>query len=238
MTLGHIELFSAEGAVILLLLLFSLVTWGLGLLKFVQYGRAQRRDRRFRAAFWQQDDVSQTPETSAKQPGSLANLALAAVKAPERISGQLALNIHLPDRVERALQQQIQRERRSLESGLAVLASIGSTSPFIGLFGTVWGIMAALHEIGLSGSASLDTVAGPIGNALIATGIGIAVAVPAVLIYNYFLRRLKLAVADMDDFAHDVYSVMQAHDFHVAPFHVNVEPSAAAFSVKNLREVV
>ncbi|ACX90024.1 MotA/TolQ/ExbB proton channel family protein [Pectobacterium parmentieri] len=238
MTLGHIELFSAEGAVVLLLLLFSLVTWGLGLLKFTQYRLAQRRDRRFRAAFWQQDDVSQTPETSAKQPGSLANLALAAVKAPERISGQLALNIHLPDRVERALQQQIQRERRSLESGLAVLASIGSTSPFIGLFGTVWGIMAALQEIGLSGSASLDTVAGPIGNALIATGIGIAVAVPAVLIYNYFLRRLKLAVADMDDFAHDVYSVMQANDFHVSTFQASTEPSSAAFSVKNLREVV
>ncbi|MDG0798250.1 MotA/TolQ/ExbB proton channel family protein [Pectobacterium punjabense] len=238
MTLGHIELFSAEGAVVLLLLLFSLVTWGLGLLKFVQYRLAQRRDRRFRAAFWQQDDVSQTPETSAKQPGSLANLALAAVKAPERISGQLALNIHLPDRVERALQQQIQRERRSLESGLAVLASIGSTSPFIGLFGTVWGIMAALQEIGLSGSASLDTVAGPIGNALIATGIGIAVAVPAVLIYNYFLRRLKLAVADMDDFAHDVYSVMQANDFNVSTFQTSTEPSSAAFSVKNLREVV
>ncbi|MEH0835539.1 MotA/TolQ/ExbB proton channel family protein [Pectobacterium cacticida] len=238
MTLGHIELFSAEGAVILLLLLFSLVTWGLGLLKLAQFWRAQRRDRRFRAAFWQQNDVSETPETSAQQPGSLANLALAAVKAPEQMSGQLALKIHLPDRVERALQQQIQRERRALESGLAVLASIGSTSPFIGLFGTVWGIMAALREIGLSGSASLDTVAGPIGNALIATGIGIAVAVPAVLIYNYFLRRLKLAVADMDDFAHDVYSVMQAHDFQVTILDTRTESSSAAFSVKNLREVV
>ncbi|MCL2897065.1 MotA/TolQ/ExbB proton channel family protein [Brenneria tiliae] len=233
MTLGHIELLSPEGAVILLLLLFSVATWMLGLLKWGQYRRLRRRDQRFRAAFWRQEDLSQTLSATASLPGSLANLAQAALNAPERIRGNLAAAIHLPDRVERALQQQIQRERRSLESGLAVLASIGSTSPFIGLFGTVWGIMAALQEIGLTGSASLDTVAGPIGNALIATGIGIAVAVPAVLIYNYFLRRLKLAVAEMDDFAHDIYSVMQAHDFQI-----NGEPSAAPFAVKNIREVV
>ena len=217
MTLGHVDLLSPEGGVIVLLLLFSIVTWTLGLLKLAQYRRLQRRDRRFRASFWQQEDLGQSLNHSASQPGAFANLAQAALKAPEPLGGKLALSIHLPDRVERALQQQIQRERRTLESGLAVLASIGTTSPFIGLFGTVWGIMAALQEIGQSGSASLDTVAGPIGNALIATGIGIAVAVPAVLIYNYFLRRLKLAVADMDDFSHDLYSLLQAHDFQVTP---------------------
>lgn len=107
------------------------------------------------------------------------------------------------------------RERRSLETGLAVVASIGSTSPFIGLFGTVWGIMEALKGISAAGSASLETVAGPIGAALVATGVGIAVAVPAVLVYNYFLRRLKLTAADLDDFAHDFYSLAQKSAFRV-----------------------
>ncbi|MCG8158284.1 MotA/TolQ/ExbB proton channel family protein [Brenneria goodwinii] len=230
MTLGHTELASPEGAVILLLLLFSVLTWFIGLLKLAQYLRQQRRDRRFKQVFWQQEDLYQALNES-QRPGALAHLALAALNAPERLQGRKTLDAQLPDRVERALQQQIQRERRSLETGLAILASIGSTSPFIGLFGTVWGIMAALQNIGLTGSASLDTVAGPIGNALIATGIGIAVAVPAVLIYNYFLRRLKLAVADMDDFAHDIYSVMQAQGFQVAG-------TPAPFEVKNMREAV
>lgn len=232
MTLGHVELLSPEGAVILLLLLFSIATWTLGLLKLAQYRRLQRRDRQFRASFWQQEDLAQSLDHSATQPGAFAHLAQAALSAPAPLGGKLTPGVHLPDRVERALQQQIQRERRALENGLSVLASIGTTSPFIGLFGTVWGIMAALQQIGLSGSASLDTVAGPIGNALIATGIGIAVAVPAVLIYNYFLRRLKLAVADMDDFAHDLFSLLQAHDFQIAA------QAAAPFSVKNIREVV
>jgi biopolymer transport protein ExbB len=103
------------------------------------------------------------------------------------------------DVLERGLRQQIQRERRSIESGLAVLASIGSSSPFVGLFGTVLGIIHALSRISSLGSASLDVVAGPIGEALVATGIGIAVAVPAVLAYNVFVRRLKLIVGDLED---------------------------------------
>ena len=83
----------------------------------------------------------------------------------------------------------MQKERGSLESGLAILATIGSISPFVGLFGTVWGIMGALTNISKSGSASLEVVAGPIGEALVATAIGIAVAVPAVVGYNFFTRR-------------------------------------------------
>lgn len=213
----HFNATSPEGGVIIILVLFSLFTWTIGVLKLLQYLRLQRSNRQFRHLFWQQENLHQSL-AQTRAPGALANLARAAITAPERLQGSHTLEAQLPDRVERALSQQILRERRTLESGLAVLASIGTTSPFIGLFGTVWGIMAALHDIGLSGSASLDTVAGPIGSALVATGIGIAVAVPAVLIYNYFQRRLKLAVADMDDFAHDVYSLMQAEGFRGAEF--------------------
>ncbi|GAA3578185.1 MotA/TolQ/ExbB proton channel family protein [Gibbsiella greigii] len=215
MTLGHIELASAEGAVILLLLFFSVLTWLIGLAKLVQFSRQKQRNRRFQRAFWQQESISGALAATGNAPGASANLARASLDAAQAVAGRAAGAVNLPDRIERALRQQIQRERRSLEAGLAVLASIGSTSPFIGLFGTVWGIMAALQEIGQTGSASLDTVAGPIGNALIATGVGIAVAVPAVLVYNYFIRRMKLHVAYLDDFAHDIFSVAQAQEFHL-----------------------
>ena len=144
-------------------------------------------------------------------------------------ANDLSHAINHQDRLERALRQQIVRERRSLETGLAVVASIGSTSPFIGLFGTVWGIMEALKGISAAGSASLETVAGPIGAALVATGVGIAVAVPAVLVYNYFLRRLKLTAADLDDFAHDFYSLAQKSAFRVL-VHPAVHKAQAGFT--------
>ena len=105
--------------------------------------------------------------------------------------------------LESMLRRQVQNIQRYHERGLAELATIGSTAPFIGLFGTVWGIMHALQDIGKSGSASLDIVAGPIGEALIATAIGIATALPAVLAYNFFLRRLRVHLTDLENFAHD-----------------------------------
>ena len=104
------------------------------------------------------------------------------------------------DLLEHALLVQMQKEQHLMESGLTLLASIGSTSPFVGLFGTVLGIMHAMHEITASGSTSLDVVAGPIGDALVATAIGIAVAVPAVLAYNFFLRRVKQQRAGLENF--------------------------------------
>ena len=97
-----------------------------------------------------------------------------------------------------------------METGLAVLASISSTSPFIGLFGTVWGIMSALKGISAAGSASLETVAGPIGAALVATGVGIAVAVPAVMGYNWLIRRNKSAMEKVRSFSSDLHNVLIA----------------------------
>ncbi|MDD2738331.1 MAG: MotA/TolQ/ExbB proton channel family protein [Methylomonas lenta] len=105
--------------------------------------------------------------------------------------------------IERALRQQIQKEKALLDSGLGWLASIGSTSPFIGLFGTVWGIMHALKDIGAQGTASLEVVAGPIGEALIATALGIAVAIPAVIAYNFFLRQNRQVLATLEHIATD-----------------------------------
>lgn len=222
---------SVEHVVIWVLIGFSVLSWGLALIKGVQFARLKHRDRRFLKAFWTAPNLDSAARLLSQQQGTgaAAHLAQAGFAAIQTQEGpqDLAHAINHQDRLERALRQQIQRERRSLESGLAVLASIGSTSPFIGLFGTVWGIMEALNGISAAGSASLETVAGPIGMALVATGVGIAVAVPAVLIYNYFLRRLKLAAADLDDFAHDFYSLAQKTAFKLIPYPKNaINPSA------------
>ena len=110
------------------------------------------------------------------------------------------------------MRQQIQKEKARLDSGLGWLASIGSTAPFVGLFGTVWGIIHALKDISAKGSASLEVVAGPIGEALIATAIGIAVAIPAVIAYNFFLRQNRRIVAVLDHLASDfLHATIQDH---------------------------
>jgi len=102
----------------------------------------------------------------------------------------------------------IDEDTARLESGLTVLASVGSTAPFVGLFGTVWGVYHALVAIGLSGQGTLDKVAGPVGEALIMTALGLAVAIPAVLAYNGFVRANRLVLAQLDAFAHDLYAVL------------------------------
>ncbi|MBK4993524.1 MotA/TolQ/ExbB proton channel family protein [Pseudomonas sp. S37] len=223
---------SVESAVIWLLVGFSVVTWGLALVKVAQFVRLKNQDKRFHQQFWAASSLDSAAELSHELPGPAARVAqagYAAIAVGDTQANDLSHAINHQDRLERALRQQIVRERRSLETGLAVVASIGSTSPFIGLFGTVWGIMEALKGISAAGSASLETVAGPIGAALVATGVGIAVAVPAVLVYNYFLRRLKLTAADLDDFAHDFYSLAQKSAFRVL-VHPAVHKAQAGFT--------
>ncbi|MBL8541697.1 MAG: MotA/TolQ/ExbB proton channel family protein, partial [Betaproteobacteria bacterium] len=110
--------------------------------------------------------------------------------------------------ITRAMRRVIDEETARLESGLAVLASVGSTAPFVGLFGTVWGVYHALVTIGMSGQGTLDKVAGPVGEALIMTALGLAVAIPAVLAYNAFVRRNRLVLARLDAFAHDLFAFL------------------------------
>lgn len=118
--------------------------------------------------------------------------------------------------IERSLRQQLQKERAVLESGLGWLASIGTTAPFIGLFGTVWGIMHALKDISLQGNASLEVVAGPIGEALIATALGLAVAIPSVIAYNVFLRQNRSLLANLEHFATDFLRACIENDLTLA----------------------
>jgi biopolymer transport protein ExbB len=108
----------------------------------------------------------------------------------------------------RSLRRVIDEETARLESGLTMLASIGSTAPFVGLFGTVWGVYHALAAISATGQGTLDKVAGPVGEALIMTAAGLAVAVPAVLAYNAFVRSNRVVLAQLDSFAHDIFSLL------------------------------
>ncbi|MBT9516009.1 MAG: MotA/TolQ/ExbB proton channel family protein [Methyloversatilis discipulorum] len=198
------------------LVAFSVATWTLILIKGIQNWRIGRQNRLFRADFWHAPNLQAAAELGG-HTGPIARLAQAgfASLADADRHSDLEHSGDRQDQLERALRQQYQKERRGLEAGLAVLASIGSTAPFVGLFGTVWGIMQALVDIGKTGSASLEVVAGPIGEALIATGVGIAVAVPAVLAYNVFLRRVKAVSADIDDFSADLINLSRRAGFRI-----------------------
>jgi len=202
------------------LVFFSIITWILIVAKGVQHWRLARRDRLFSKQFWSASslDAAAALTEIASPKSRLASVGFDALFVNE--SGSTGNDLeHSWDRqelLERHLRQQIQKEYQSLESGLAVLASIGSTAPFVGLFGTVFGIIHALSAIGKNASASIDVVAGPIGEALVATGVGIAVAVPAVLAYNFYVRRLKVTAADLDNYATDFVNLAQKNGFRVA----------------------
>ncbi len=195
---------------------FSIATWTVVMFKILQHLRASWNNRGYMRAFWAAPNLHGA-QALAIHRGPAARISHAGfeVLTESATAHDLAHSGERRDLLERCLRQQLQKERRALESGLALLASIGSTAPFVGLFGTVWGIMNALRDITKAGNASLDVVAGPIGEALIATAIGIAVAVPAVLTYNFFLRRMKTVVADLDDFATDFLNLAARNGFHL-----------------------
>ncbi len=201
--------------VLFALIAASVVTWTIILVKTVQVVRMRKENVKFRAAFWAANSLQEAANLEGHNGPAyrVAQVGFNALRDADSDASDLQHSGDRQDVLERALRQQIQKERVTRESGLVVLASIGSTSPFVGLFGTVWGIMHALTDISKLGSASLEVVAGPIGEALIATAIGIAVAVPAVLAYNFFLRRLKTSSNNLDDFAADLINVSRRVSF-------------------------
>ena len=137
----------------------------------------------------------------------LATHAVDAVKVKAN-SSSLNATVDQGELVTRTLRQQINRVSQRLESGLTLLASVGSTAPFVGLFGTVWGIYHALAAVAISGTIQIDKVAGPVGEALIMTAIGLVVAIPAVLGYNAFTRVNRLTLGELDAFAHDLHAFL------------------------------
>jgi biopolymer transport protein ExbB len=202
-----------------ILLAFSVVTWTLIIFKSWQFWKNSYWNRLFNSAFWESAslaDAKALPASTFKGPQArIARQGLAWLTESRQSSTKnLKFSGTPSELLEQSLFVQMQEEQHLMESGLTMLASIGSTAPFVGLFGTVLGIMHAMHDITASGSTSLDVVAGPIGDALVATAIGIAVAVPAVLAYNFFLRRVKLQRAGLENFVTSFMHATLSTDLH------------------------
>jgi biopolymer transport protein ExbB len=194
------------------LLVFSITTWTLIFFKIWQFFNNRRCNEHFENAFWNLPALKQvktlSPELAKGSQARLAYKGLTWLDEHQLSAGKMLKHCgNSSELLEQALRVQLQQEQHTMESGLTLLASIGSTAPFVGLFGTVLGIMQAMQDITKSGSTSLDVVAGPIGDALVATAFGIAVAVPAVLAYNFFLRRMKVQRTRLENFVASFLSV-------------------------------
>jgi biopolymer transport protein ExbB len=180
---------------------------------FVKNLRLRASSDRVVSTFWEtpnaQDAIRFMEEQGRFEPFSKIALdaAQAAAHHQRHEGSRLVESLNRSEFVDRALRQGVTRESSKLEAGLTVLATVGSTAPFVGLLGTVWGIYHALIRISATGQASIDAVAGPVGEALIMTAIGLFVAIPAVLAYNFFTRLNRVTNNKFDTFAHDL------HDF-------------------------
>ena len=199
--------------VFITLVVMSLMSWYWIIINFLKNTRLRGRGDKVTATFWETPNAQDAIRFMEEQPKSepFSKIALDAAQAAahhQRHDGsRLAESLNRSEFVDRALRQAVTRESMRLESGLTVLATVGSTAPFVGLLGTVWGIYRALIKIGASGDASISAVAGPVGEALIMTAIGLFVAIPAVLAYNFFVRLIRVTNNQFDTFAHDL------HDF-------------------------
>ena len=197
-------------SVLLVLLLLSVASWYLIVTRTLANWLAQRRADAFLARFWQARSFD---EVAASLPGHADNAFAVLVDAALLAhtnggANNLAAAGGMGEYLTRTLNNAVDREAAAAEHGLTVLASAGSAAPYIGLFGTVWGIYHALVQIGMSGQGTLDKVAGPVGEALIMTALGLAVAIPAVLAYNAFNRRNRMWPSRLEYFAHDLYVLL------------------------------
>jgi biopolymer transport protein ExbB len=201
-------------AVLLILVAMSIASWYLILLKSVRNAQMRRRVRESLDSFWSAPSIeAAAAQFSQQQPEDpFARVAAQGLEASRHYRKSSSAGLTdaggQGEFLTRAIRRAITRETAGLESGLTVLASVGSTAPFVGLFGTVWGIYHALIGIGMSGAATLDAVAGPVGEALIMTAAGLAVAIPAVLAYNAFTRGNRVVLAELDGFAHDLHAFL------------------------------
>ncbi|MEW6513220.1 MAG: MotA/TolQ/ExbB proton channel family protein [Pseudomonadota bacterium] len=183
------------------LLLLSITSWYLIVTRTLSNWVAKRHATAFEARFRAMRSLDElTPETDS----ALSTLVTEALGVQRTLAGSAA-SIDSGEVLTRSLNNAIDQEMTRAEHGLTILATAGSAAPYIGLFGTVWGIYHALVQIGMSGQGTLDKVAGPVGEALIMTALGLAVAIPAVLAYNAFQRRNRMWLARLESFAHDLY---------------------------------
>ena len=215
--------FVSKGTLIILVIM-SMGSWYIMIVKVWEQMRLFKQAREVQAKFWASGSV-QEGVTLLKEGSPFRYIAESGIKATSHHEGKLLEQIDLNTWVTMSIQRAVDNVSSRLQDGLAFLATVGSTSPFVGLFGTVWGIYHALTAIGIAGQASIDKVAGPVGEALIMTAIGLAVAVPAVLGYNWLVRRNKVALEHIRAFAADLHMVLMSGNAIAA---AKTRPVAAA----------
>lgn len=187
----------------------SIATWCLIVWRSIQLAKAKNTSREAYQLFWKAENL-QAAEMNMKTIDSpVSELALSAIASSRQFNEMqqkmLAASLPKSDFLEREIRHRTTKILNRYDSGLSVLASVGSTAPFIGLLGTVWGIYHALEGISKAGQMSIAAVAGPIGEALVATAVGLFVAIPAVLAYNFFARKNKVLSRKLNEFAHDLH---------------------------------
>jgi biopolymer transport protein ExbB len=199
--------------VALMLLFMSILSWYVIVLKTIQLGRLRKQAQIAGESFWHTKSLNEglelfSHENSNNPFRNLAEDGISAAKHHSQNSDGLSGTLNVSEWLTSCLRRSVENISHNLQSGLSILASIGSTAPFVGLFGTVWGIYHALVGIGLSGQASIDKVAGPVGEALIMTAFGLAVAIPAVLSYNALTQGNKKILSRIRNFAHDLHACL------------------------------
>jgi len=211
--------------VLLLLLFFSITSWAIILIKFRYIKRAYQESAAFTELFWKSKDLSNAYRQAKELEGSpiarifrigyveLKKISQSGISEvgddlPERSSG-LGTRFAGMDNIKRSLRRAINTEMTRMTQMVPFLATTGNTTPFIGLFGTVWGIMNSFHGIGLRGSASLAVVAPGISEALVATAAGLGVAIPAVIAFNYFMQKIKILESELNSFSADFLNIIE-----------------------------
>ncbi|KQW96807.1 biopolymer transporter [Massilia sp. Root418] len=198
--------FVSRGTLIILTIM-SMGSWYIIVTKLIDQMKIFKQSKESAAKFWKASSIAAGAATLT-DGSPFRFIAETGTKATSHHDGALLEQIDLSTWVTMSIQRAVDKVQSRLQDGLSFLATVGSTAPFIGLFGTVWGIYNALINIGMTGNASIDKVAGPVGEALIMTAFGLFVAVPAVLGYNWLVRRNKSAMEDVRAFSADVHSVL------------------------------
>ncbi|WP_082552103.1 MotA/TolQ/ExbB proton channel family protein [Massilia sp. Root351] len=198
--------FVSRGTLIILTIM-SMGSWYIIVTKLIDQMKIFKQSKESAAKFWKASSIAAGAATLT-EGSPFRFIAETGTKATAHHDGALLEQIDLSTWVTMSIQRAVDKVQSRLQDGLSFLATVGSTAPFIGLFGTVWGIYNALINIGMTGNASIDKVAGPVGEALIMTAFGLFVAVPAVLGYNWLVRRNKTAMEDVRAFSADVHSVL------------------------------
>jgi biopolymer transport protein ExbB len=197
---------SVAKGVLAILAIMSMGSWYILAVKMLEQRKAGAYAREAAEKFWGAGTVAQGAAALDKD-SPYQFIAAAGLDATKKHGGLMG-HIPLNEWISMSVQRSVDRVNRELQGGLSFLATVGSISPFVGLFGTVWGIYHALTAIGISGQASIDKVAGPVGEALIMTALGLAVAVPAVLAYNWLIARNKTVMDDVRSFGGDLHAVL------------------------------